>query len=183
MKLLFYVLLSILLLQSCIQKEVSNQNQNKEENQTKQVRKDSDFVLAFGSCASQDSQNPFWKEILENDINVWIWGGDLVYGEISNMKDFASAYQKQKQKADYQDFKKKTKVIGIWDDHDYGLNDAGAENPKKKEAQGLFLDFFDVPQDDPRRQKEGVYFTETFEVKKDKKIKVILLVYRFSRRA
>lgn len=43
-----------------------------------------------------------------------------------------------------------SKVIGTWDDHDYGLNDAGKEFPHKIANQRLLLDFLDEPQDSPR---------------------------------
>lgn len=169
-------------MQSCVQKGINNKDTtNKNTNQITEVQKGADFILAFGSCADQDESNIFWKEVERNKSDVWIWGGDLVYGTAKNMKKFAAAFQKQKQKADYQEFIKNTKVIGTWDDHDYGINDGGLENPKKKEVQQLFLDFFDVPKDSPRRKKEGVYFSETFEVKNKQKIKVILLDTRYFR--
>lgn len=41
-------------------------------------------------------------------------------------------------------------VIGTWDDHDYGLNDAGKEFSAKVTYQRLLLDFLDEPQDSPR---------------------------------
>lgn len=41
-------------------------------------------------------------------------------------------------------------VVGTWDDHDYGLNDAGKEFGGKKTNQRLLLDFLDEPQDSPR---------------------------------
>lgn len=41
-------------------------------------------------------------------------------------------------------------VIGTWDDHDYGLNDAGKEFAGKITNQKLLLDFLDEPQDSPR---------------------------------
>jgi hypothetical protein len=44
--------------------------------------------------------------------------------------------------------------LATWDDHDYGLNDAGTEYPHKKVSQEMFLDFFGVPPDSPRRRPE-----------------------------
>ena len=45
----------------------------------------------------------------------------------------------------------------IWDDHDYGLNDAGSEYPYKTKSKDLFLDFWNVPMNDARRKREGLY--------------------------
>lgn len=41
-------------------------------------------------------------------------------------------------------------VIGTWDDHDYGLNDAGKEFMGKNMTQKLLMDFLDEPEDSPR---------------------------------
>jgi alkaline phosphatase D len=41
-------------------------------------------------------------------------------------------------------------IIGTWDDHDYGLNDAGKEFSGKIFTQRLMLDFFDEAEDSPR---------------------------------
>jgi hypothetical protein len=41
-------------------------------------------------------------------------------------------------------------VIGTWDDHDYGLNDAGKEFSGKVITQRLLLDFLDEPEDSKR---------------------------------
>jgi alkaline phosphatase D len=41
-------------------------------------------------------------------------------------------------------------VIGTWDDHDYGLNDAGKEYSGKVFSQRLMLDFLDEAEDSSR---------------------------------
>ncbi|RVX15848.1 hypothetical protein CK203_005807 [Vitis vinifera] len=71
-------------------------------------------------------------------------------------------------------------VIGTWDDHDYGLNDAGKEFNGKITSQRLLLDFLDEPQDSPRRKQAGVYTSYTFGPV-DRQIKVILLDTRYHR--
>ena len=38
-----------------------------------------------------------------------------------------------------------TKVIGVWDDHDYGKNDGGREFEAKDTIRELFLDFLEEP--------------------------------------
>ena len=46
---------------------------------------------------------------------------------------------------------KGTKVIGVWDDHDYGTNDGDMTYPNKIETRDIFLDFVDEPSQSPRR--------------------------------
>ncbi|XP_068327082.1 uncharacterized protein [Pyrus communis] len=77
-------------------------------------------------------------------------------------------------------------VIGTWDDHDYGLNDAGKEFSRKVTNQRLLLDFLGEPQDSPRRKQDGVYASYTLGpigrlVKQLKLPQVILLDTRYHR--
>ena len=42
------------------------------------------------------------------------------------MTRYSEVLYKMKTKPDYQSFlRRRTKVIGVWDDHDYGVNDGG----------------------------------------------------------
>ena len=41
--------------------------------------------------------------------------------------------------------KKGTKVIGVWDDHDYGINDGGKDFFLKNITRDIFLDFINEP--------------------------------------
>ena len=51
-----------------------------------------------------------------------------------------------------------------WDDHDAGMNDCDATNPYKNLAKAAFLDFFQVPGDDERRARDGVYYSKVMGV-------------------
>ena len=64
----------------------------------------------------------------------------------------------------------------------FGGDDVGSEYPKKKESQQLFLDFFNIPKDSPRRKQEGVYNAETFGPA-GKRVQIILLDMRYFRSA
>lgn len=44
-----------------------------------------------------------------------------------------------------------TKVLGVWDDHDYGVNDGGSDYPHKKLTREMFLNFVGEPLDSARR--------------------------------
>ncbi len=145
-------------------------------------KKDVDFTISFGSCNRQYKTNVLWKEILKNKPNVWIWGGDVIYSDTKKSKKLKKSYQEQWQQKGYKEFTKNVTVIGTWDDHDYGANDAGSEYPLKKESQQLFLDFLHVDKNDVRRKQEGVYHSTTFNSKKGS-VKVIVLDTRYFRTA
>lgn len=139
-----------------------------------------EFVLSFGSCNNQNVQNNLWEPILSHHPDLFIWGGDIIYSDTEDMKFMTKNYAKMKSDSAYIHFTKKVPILGTWDDHDYGLNDGGANYKQKDSVQQIFLDFFDVDLDDPRRTQEGIYFTKEFEVE-DASIKIIILDTRFFR--
>jgi len=166
------VLILLLIITSCQKKEAK-----------KEIKKSKfkvDLVLSFGSCNNQNIENKLFKEILKNKPEAFIWGGDIIYSDTDKPQVLATNFKKFKEDSTYKNFAKKTKILGTWDDHDYGINDGGYENPIKQEAQHILLDFLDVPKNDKRREQEGVYYSET--IKKDNNtIKIILLDTRYFR--
>jgi alkaline phosphatase D len=48
-------------------------------------------------------------------------------------------------------------ILPIWDDHDYGFNDAGGDFPYRHQSAALFRAFWGVPADSPRGRREGLY--------------------------
>ncbi|WP_417444291.1 alkaline phosphatase D family protein [Joostella sp.] len=139
-----------------------------------------DFVIAFGSCNKQDEDNLLWDDVLKNKPSVWIWGGDNIYSDTDNFREMRKDYEEQRYQDGYRELKKSVDVIGTWDDHDYGLNDGGAEWKMKAQAQELFLNFMDVPKNDPRRNQEGVYHAKTYHTNAGD-VKVIVLDTRYFR--
>lgn len=140
----------------------------------------SDLTIAFGSCNNHKKENLLWKEIAKHQPKVWIWGGDNTYSDTKNMDVLKRDYQVVLDNKDYQALQKNTKIVGTWDDHDYGLNDGGAEFSAKKESQQAFLDFMGVSKTDKRRQQEGVYDAEMVKTPKGK-VKIINLDTRYFR--
>ncbi|MCK5638021.1 MAG: alkaline phosphatase family protein [Flavobacteriaceae bacterium] len=138
------------------------------------------FILAFGSCNNQNIKNTMWNEILKNNPDVFVWGGDIIYSDTYDMVLMKKNYEKQKNDSAYQAFVKQVPVLGTWDDHDYGINDGGLEYDKKDSVQKLFLDFFDVDSLDQRRARKGVYFSKKFKIDNNF-INLIILDTRYFR--
>ncbi len=143
---------------------------------------DISFTLAFGSCNNNHIEKNLWHEIDQNNPNVWVWGGDIIYADNpeNDMSIIRDGYEKLKQSPAYTKFRNQNTIIGSWDDHDYGLNDGGVEFEKKQESQQLFLDFMDVSKNDARRKQKGIYTSHDYEVGKHK-IKIIILDTRYFR--
>ena len=53
-------------------------------------------------------------------------------------------------------------VLGSFDDHDYGLNDGGAEFVFRAESKDLLLEFLNEPQISPRWNHSGAYAAYTY---------------------
>jgi len=171
-------ILLIILLFSC--KDATSEKQEiSDTSETKEVTT-TPFTMVFASCNHQYMEQPLWKDIIETEPDVFIWGGDNIYADTEDMDTMAAQYKKIITRPEYVELASKTKIIGTWDDHDYGKNDAGVEWEVKAEAQQLFLDFIDVPKEDARREREGVYHSETFTTAKGS-VKVILLDTRYFR--
>jgi alkaline phosphatase D len=49
-------------------------------------------------------------------------------------------------------------IIGVWDDHDFGMDNSGKDYVNKDVAKTMFLDFLDEPINSARRNTyDGTY--------------------------
>ena len=48
-----------------------------------------------------------------------------------------------------------TQIVGVWDDHDYGLNNAGIDFEYKDRNREFYLDFLGEAVDSERRTQTG----------------------------
>ena len=130
-----------------------------EENQSTQNIKDPNlYSIGFGSCLTQERSMPIFKTIKAENYDLFLMLGDNVYGdsEREDLLELREAYDKQRENFDSLNLN--FPFEAIWDDHDYGLNDAGKEYAYKEDAEQLFLDFWNIPEDDIRRTRPGLYF-------------------------
>ena len=137
-------------------------------------------TIALGSCNRQNLPQDMWPTIASHDPQLWMWMGDNIYGDSEDMTVILEKYQKQKGGEAYSQFQNKIPIIGVWDDHDYGVNDGDKNFPKKKETKQLMMDFLDVPLNDISRKRPGAYQSYTFG-EKGKRVKIILLDGRYFR--
>ncbi|WP_198672970.1 alkaline phosphatase D family protein [Algoriphagus litoralis] len=136
--------------------------------------------IAFGSCNRQDAPQPLWQPILADQPDLWIWTGDNIYGDSPIMDTLRAKYARQNSHPEYAALKAYTPIIGIWDDHDYGINDGGKAFAQKKESRDIMFDFLEVPADAPERSREGAYSSRLFG-QGENLIKIILLDARYFR--
>lgn len=136
--------------------------------------------IAFGSCLGQDLPQPIWARVLAARPDLFVFLGDNVYSDTDDPKLLRAAYAKLASQPGFQSLKKTVPVLATWDDHDYGTNDSGGDFPAKEASKQIFLDFFGVPADSPRRTRQGVYDARTFGPP-GKRVQVITLDTRYNR--
>ncbi|GAA5042135.1 hypothetical protein GCM10011506_44650 [Marivirga lumbricoides] len=150
------------------------------QDQTFNISPKESLVITFGSCNKQNKPQPLWKDVVKHQPDFFLFLGDNIYGDTEDMKLLEEKYAAQKSQPDYVALQKQTTILGVWDDHDYGKNDAGKEYPNKKESQQLLLDFFDVPAESLRREREGAY--SSYQINwNGRKISILLLDARYHR--
>ena len=146
-------------------------------------------VIAFGSCNRDELPQPIWPAVAENEPDLWIWAGDNIYADWHEPDDkkvkyevnrawITQRYAAQFNRPDYAEFRERMPILGTWDDHDYGKNNAGAEYPLKEVSRDLALSFLEVPLSDRRWTREGLYGSYEFGPE-GKRTRVILLDVRY----
>lgn len=146
--------------------------------QTKEIPTDT-YLIAFGSCSDEDDSQQYWETIAAVQPNLWVWTGDIVYADTDDPKQLRSTFAELKNNRYYSAFERKFPVTGIYDDHDYGINDGGKNFPIKKHSRDILFDFLEVA--DSSYSRQGAYRAESYTTNNDIKIKLILLDTRYFR--
>jgi alkaline phosphatase D len=137
--------------------------------------------IAFGSCIDQTKPAPIWDTIIAGKPDLFVFGGDNVYCEMPySLARLRRAYALAAESPGMSRLRRSVPHVAIWDDHDYGINDGGAEFPFKAESKSEFLAFWQLPADDPRRSRDGLYHAQVFGPP-GRRVQVILLDERWFR--
>jgi alkaline phosphatase D len=112
-----------------------------------------DITIAIGSCFFQDDDDPrfgtaltggeygIFDAIAAKAPDVMLWLGDNVYlrrPDFFDPKAMAARYKRQRGFGPLQRLLTATSHVAIWDDHDFGPNDADGSYPLKGETLRLF---------------------------------------------
>ncbi len=135
--------------------------------------------ILFGSCCHQDKPQPIWQKIIDRKPELFIFLGDNIYGDTRDMSVLKAKYDKQVD--NFKSIKNVCDTIAIWDDHDFGENDAGKDYPYRDQSKELFFDFWQIsPRSKRRREGDGIY-TSYLYGPADRRVHVILPDLRYSR--
>ena len=102
---------------------------------------DPSHSIAFGSCNRQNKSQLFWNDIKSFEPTHFLWLGDAVYAKGKTIEKLHSAYETLTHNEYYSKFASSVSIDGVWDDHDYGINDGGKHVSEKLERQREFVDF------------------------------------------
>jgi alkaline phosphatase D len=137
--------------------------------------------VALGSCADQKKSQPIWDSIIAQSPDLFVFLGDNVYADTEDMAEMRACYEMLAAKPGYQRLLRTCPVLAVWDDHDYGVNDGGAEYNKRAEAAAVFHDFFGTPADSPARKRPGTYDVRYYNGGEGRMLQIILLDTRYFR--
>ena len=132
------------------------------------------LALGFGSCLHQDRSMAILKTIEKKELDLFMFIGDNVYGDQKDgeLDKLIRTYKQQYN--NLEKFLKNVSTEFIWDDHDFGLNDGGSNYRYKDKAKELFLETWEIPSQDSRRLRDGLYFDKMIK-KNDLKVHLIFL--------
>lgn len=135
-------------------------------------------VIALAADLDQNKPQPLWNTVLRTNPDLFLFLGDNVYLDTADENVMRAKYAKLGAMPGYLKLlAKDIPIIAMWDDHDYGADDAGTEFPQKEISKKVFLDFFREPVDSPRRTREGIYDAKIFG-EEGKRVQIISLDLR-----
>ena len=137
--------------------------------------------IGFGSCSDTLFPMPVLSILATKDPDLFVFLGDNIYGDTEDMANLQSKYDVLGATAEFQQIKEAASLLAVWDDHDYGANDAGKDYPMKAESEQIFLDFWEEPADSERRTHEGIYHALLYEGTPGPTLQIILLDTRYFR--
>jgi alkaline phosphatase D len=139
--------------------------------------------IAFGSCNHQSAPQHMWAQIAAQNPQLFLMIGDNVYGDNgwdadAGLESLRRSYALQASHPEFTGFRAKFPMMATWDDHDFGLNDAGGNFPFRRWGEALFESFWGSS--DAVRARPGVY-DSSITGPEGKRVQVILLDTRFFR--
>lgn len=137
-------------------------------------------LIAFGSCMNQNKDMSIWDSILSFYPDLFLFMGDNVYADTDRPERMKQKYDLLGNNPHYQRFIERVPILSVWDDHDYGENDAGKEYRMKEESEQIFFEFFEIPEHSPRRNREGIYGAYYFGPP-ERRVQILLLDTRYFR--
>lgn len=138
--------------------------------------------IVFASCAQQNEDQSMWDRVAAEKGDLVLYIGDNVYGDVRSndaaLPELKAAYMRLAASEPFARVRAGAPMLTTWDDHDYGLNDAGGDYRYKEQSEKLFEYVWNVK--DARSERPGVYHAWTIG-EEGKRVQIIMLDTRFFR--
>ena len=136
--------------------------------------------IAILGCHRQNEATPALSAYVKAKPEICLWIGDNVYADTKDDIGFIrKCYDVLAAKPGFAELKRDSLFLPTWDDHDFGLNDAGGSYALKAESKELFRKFWDMEDAIPAEQ-DGIYYSRVFG-EGAKSLQIILLDPRYNR--
>ncbi len=139
--------------------------------------------IIFASCAQQNEDQSIWDVIAAENAELTLYFGDNVYGDVRSndpsLPELKAAYMRLAQSEPFSRVRAAAPMLTTWDDHDYGMNDAGGEYQYKENSEALYEYVWDVK--DERATRPGVYGSWIVGAEEGRRVQIIMLDTRFFR--
>lgn len=138
--------------------------------------------IAILGCHRQTEPAPALVRYLEAEPDLCLWIGDNVYADTKTDPEFILAcHQVLGAEPAFRKLRERVPFVATWDDHDYGLNNAGKEYPFKERSKQIFREFWAMQEHIPAA-RDRIYHVRRFETG-GKVLQMILLDPRYNRDA
>lgn len=119
--------------------------------------------IGFASCIHQNGPQALMEHLAGEPFDLFLFGGDNVYAPRPYAREkLRAAYARAAGAEGYSRLRRQVRHMAVWDDNDYDSADGGGNSAFRAEAREEFLSFWNVPADDPRRGREGLYHAQVF---------------------
>ena len=112
--------------------------------------------VSFSSCYLPEDMggSNFWSDMRGRGTDLWLWLGDNMYMDGTDMNAKRELYNAARDEAGYVEqgpvmAGNKIPVMATWDDHDCCQDNAGNDFPCLAESQQEFVKHFNIPPSDP----------------------------------
>ena len=118
--------------------------------------------IALLGCIRQNEPVPALEKYPDLNADLHLWVGDNVYADAEDdPKIIRDSYRKLAAKPGFEKLRRVGQHMMTWDDHDFGLNNAGKHYRLKEESLRAFFEFWELENVIPKDQ-QGVYNARIF---------------------
>lgn len=136
--------------------------------------------IAILGCHKQFEPAPALHRYVQQLPDLCLWIGDNVYADTEADPTYLKrCYDALAAKPAFQQLREAAPWMATWDDHDFGLNNAGKEYPLKAESKAIFREFWELEAEIPAAQA-GIYYARTYAIN-GKRLQIIMLDVRYER--